>query len=36
MGRRKLGEETNVMNMNVVPNTEKQDATRSIVSNVCI
>ena len=33
MGLRKLGEDTNVTKMKIVPMSEKQDATRSVVSS---
>ncbi len=33
MGLRKLGEETKVTKMKIVPMSEKQDATRSVVSS---
>ena len=33
MGLRKLGEDTNVMKMKMVPTREKHDATRSVVSS---
>lgn len=32
MGFRKLGEDTKVTKMKIVPMSEKQDATRSVVS----
>ena len=33
MGLRKLGEDTKVTKMKMVPTSEKQDATRSVVSS---
>lgn len=33
MGLRKLDEDTNVTKMKIVPTSEKQDATRSVISS---